>query len=234
MIDVAAAVSALSEDRAKAILAELLTAATTPAFGAQSKREGDLKIFGALFDVGAMAPDASLYEISTALRITRAKASNMSFDRDMRRAADRSGLDDLVRAVIGRARFAKDGEYVALEIENPLVREHLKDHLRRLGHLSDASFNASIVRMTRDGAADLASGLIPEEGRDAVAKALTDAGFEGRSLSDKVRKGLGGATSKIGEKAADKAVDVGIGAAGAYLAPIAMGAAHALRIQLGL
>lgn len=230
MVDVSAAVDALTPEQARDALKRLLSAAVTPAFGALSKREIDIALFGALCDVGAVAPDASLHEISTSLRITRSRASNLVFDRDMRRAQDQAGLDALVRTALSSAKFAKDGNYVALEVENPIVREHLKHHLRRLGHLSDASFNSAIVRMTLEGAADVATALLPDDLADDVDAALQDAGFEGRSLSDRIRSGLGKAGAKIG----DKAADAGIGAAGAYLAPIAVGAAQALRAHLGL
>lgn len=230
MVDVSTAVDALTPEQARDALKRLLSATVTPAFGALSKREIDIALFGALCDVGAVAPDASLHEISTSLRITRSRASNLVFDRDMRRAQDQTGLDALVRTTLSSAKFAKDGNYVALEVENPIVREHLKNHLRRLGHLSDASFNSEIVRMTLDGAADVAAALLPDDLADDVDAALREAGFEGRSLSDRIRTGLRKAGAKIG----DKAADAGIGAAGSYLAGVAMGAVPVIRTMIGI
>lgn len=194
----------LSADDVKAALRPLLAVATSPAFGAVSKRELELALFETFRELGIIERKASLFSLMTELRVTRAKASQLLFDIEVRsRGDDVAGLDGEVRLALAETKFAKDGDLFVLEIENPLVQAHLRNRLRELGHVSDASFNSAIVRMSIDAATDLMVELIPADRRGTVKEALVAAGAPDGS----VKGVLKGALKTLGKKFAGQAGD---------------------------
>lgn len=222
-MDIETTVAALDETGAKAALTRLLTGMTAPAFGALPKREIDLLVFDEMFRIGVIQADASIYEIMTGLRITRAKATQMVFDRAVRShtAAD---LDIAVVDALGRVRFEKSGEAFSIEIEDPLLHAHLKERLRRLGHASDTSFNPSLVKMGLDAARDLIVDVMPGYRRKMVKDALVKAG----APEDGIKGMVGRALRVIGGKARDGATDLATEAAKDQVKALVVGAAPAV------
>jgi len=222
-MDITTAVAALTETGAKAALKRILAAMTTPAFGALPKREIDLVMFDEMIRIGVIPADASHYQLMTGLRITRAKANQLVFDRGVRShtAAD---LDAAVTDALGRVRFEKTGEAFSIEIEDPLLHAHLKERLRRLGHASDTSFNPSLVKMGLDAARDLIVDVMPEDRRKIVKDALVKAG----APADGVKGAVGKALRAIGGKARDGATDLAVDAAKDQVKALLVGAAPAL------
>lgn len=216
MIDIDATIDALDDSEAKEALKRILNALATPAFGSLPKREIDLLAFSEMTRLGIVAPDASLYDILTGLRITRAKAAQLVFDREVRRGVTESELDTLAIETIAAARFVKDGDLLMIEEENPLVHAHLKERLKRLRHLSDTSFNAAIVRMTIPAAQALMVDIIPADRREDVRRALVEAGAPDRTIGHV----MGTALRKLGGKATDTAGDVAIDGLKEYLKPL--------------
>lgn len=182
-MDIQAAVAAASEDDLRTVVSRLLTAFSRPAFGSLPKREADILMFEAMRDLGVISMEASVYELMTDLRVTRAKAQQLLFDSGMRSPdTNPAVLDFLVVNAICNSRYAKDNNYFVLEIENPLVQAHLKEIIRRTGHVSDSSFNSAIVRLSEDAFRDAIFVLIPEDRREDVRLALVAAGAEDTSL----------------------------------------------------
>lgn len=182
-MDIQAKVAAASEADLRNVVSRLLTAFSRPAFGSLPKREADILIFEAMRDLGVISKGASVYELMTDLRVTRAKAQQLLFDSGMRSPETNPALlDDLVISAICNSRYAKDNNYFVLEIENPLVQAHLKEIIRRTGHVSDSSFNSAIVRLSEDAFRDAIFVLIPDDRREDVRLALIAAGAEDTSL----------------------------------------------------
>lgn len=207
---------------AKAALARFLTQYTTPAFGTLPKREIDLAVFEMLRELGVVKQDASLYDLMRELHITRAKASQLLFDVDVRLAGDDpTKLDNAARDALAAAHFAKDGDYFVLEIENPLLRAHLQDRVHRLGYVSDRSFNSALVRLPLDAAGELVADLIPENKREEIRQALIKAGAPDNSFKAVVLD----AVKALGEKAIGKGADAIVDKAGEFLGPLVHGAA---------
>lgn len=219
-MDIRTAVAALDEAGAKASLERLLTALVTPAFGALPKRETDLMAFDEMIRIGVIPADASLYQLMTGLRITRAKANQLVFDRAVR-SRTATDLDAAVIEALGRVRFEKSGEAFSIEIEDPLLHAHLKERLRRLGHASDTSFNASLVKMGLDAARDLIVDVMPEDRRREVKDALVKAG----APDDSVKGVVGKALRAIGGKAKDEATGMVTDAAKDQVKVLVAGAA---------
>lgn len=227
MIDIDAAVDAMDETGVKEALKRILHAHMTPAFGALSKRETELMMFGEMTRLGVVPADASLYDLVTGLRITRSKASQLVFDREVRRGATAAELDVLTIEAVASARFVKDGDFLLVEEENPLVHAHLRERLKRLRHLSDTSFNAAIVKMTIAAAQALLTDLIPDERREEVRRALVEAGAPDRTMGHV----MGAALKKLGGKATGAAGDAAIDSLKEYLKPLMMGAPGVIASQ---
>lgn len=182
-MDIHAAIAAATEDDLRNVVSRLLTAFSRPAFGSLPKREADILMFEAMRDLGVISKEASVYEMMTDLRVTRAKAQQLLFDSGMRSPDTNPALlDFLVINAICNSRYAKDNNYFVLEIENPLVQAHLKEIIRRTGHVSDSSFNSAIVRLSEDAFRDAIFVLIPDDRREDVRLALVAAGAEDTSL----------------------------------------------------
>lgn len=205
-IDLNATIDAMDADEARGALKRIMTAAVTPAFGATTKREMELMLFGELIAVGALSPRPSNYEIMTRLGVGQTKARQLVLDRALRLHREED-LDADLRQAVSNARFVKDGTMFVIEMEEPLLHAHLKERLRRLGHVSDTSFNANLVRMTLEAARDLVADVIPDAEREKVRKALVKAGAPDEGYRGVVGKALGKIGEKVGEAATDTAVD---------------------------
>lgn len=204
------AIDRLTESEAKAHLRALLEGVTQPAFGVLPQRELDLILFKLMRDMGVIDPDASLYELMSDLKITRAKARNLVFDLEIRDAQAARGLDARARAALAKPRgFVMDGAYLAFGIENPVVQAHIKDKVTSLGHLTDASFDATIVKIKPQAMGALVEALMEEKDRDAFREGMIAAGFDkDDSLQTLIREGL----VFIGKKTiGDTATDIGAG-----------------------
>lgn len=209
----------------KAALRQLLQVATSPAFGAVSKRELELALFEMLRELGLIEKRASLFSLMTELRVTRAKASQLLFDIEVRsRGGDATGLDEEVRSALKATKFAKDGDLFVLEIENPLVQAHLRNRLRELGHVSDASFNSAIVRMSLEAATDLILDLVSADDRAAIKRALVAAGAEDGSVRGVIKGALKTLGSKIIGEAAGQIAEGVVDKAEGFLTPVFEGA----------
>jgi len=203
------------------VLREFLQQFVNPAFGAIPKREIELAVFQMLRTLDAVDKNASLYDLMTDLRITRSKASQLLFDIEVRKLGDdQSQLDLLIENALINTRFAKDGDFFVLEIENPLLNAHLKEKVRRLNHISDTSFNSAIVKMPLVAVTDVMLSLINVDQQERVRLALIAAG----APDDTIKGVLLSATKKLGSKVLGNVADGLIDDASDYLSPIFRGA----------
>ena len=215
-MDIRQVIEAADDGRIREHLIAFLTAFTQPAFGALTKREVELKVFELLRGIGAVDEKASIYSLMTDLRITRAKATQMLFDLEVRsHGGDAAKLDDAIREALRHTKFAKDGDYFVLEIERPLALAHLRQRIREAGHVSDTSFNVSIVRAPVSAIADLISKLVPKDQHSNIKQALVAAGAKDDSFKGVLvqafkglgSKALGGVGDRVIEFAADRFLD---------------------------
>lgn len=214
------AVDQLTEDQAKGILKELFGRVCTPAFGVLPQRELDLTLFDALRKSGVVSTKASLYDLMTQLKVTRAKARNLLFEVQIRAAQSEASLDDMVKAAISRpGGFAAESKYLVLGIEDPVVQAHLKELAREVGHITDASFDATIVRITPSALGAVAERLLTEEERQAYDEALIDAGIrKPGGIKAVITGGLKHLLTKaLGEEAKDASVELAQGLAEGYI-----------------
>ncbi len=176
--------------------------ALTPAFGAVTKRELELLIFDALIRVSFLSEPPSVYEVMQKLRVTRGRARALLFDRDVRRHGN-SELDELAKAALRHPLLQGQGYAVVLDIENPLLADHIRETLRKLGHATDGSFSPSIVKLNDDAAGALIEHYVPEGERDEVMKALYKAGVKDKSIKGAVKALLRKGASKLAGETGD-------------------------------
>ena len=200
-------------------LIKILTQYTQPAFGALPKRETDILMFDVMRSLGLLPENASVYDLMTDLRITRAKATQLLFDTAIRKFDENPALlDAKVVHVLCNARFHHDADkYFVIEVEDPMVSANLKEKVRKAGHISDSSFNSALIRLPLDAVGDLVADLIPEDRQNDVQAALVAAGApEATSFKSLVKSSLKALGRKVVGAASDGLVDD----AGEFLAPI--------------
>ena len=199
-------IDTLPQAEARRILRMIFERASVPAFGVLPQRELDLLLFEAMRDAGVIKANATLYELMTGLKITKAKARNLLFDLEIRDAQAAMGLDDKARDALANPRgFVMDGAYLAFGIENPVVQAHIKDKVSALGHLTDASFDASIVKIKPEALGALVEGLMDDDDRAVFREGMIAAGFDkDENLATLIREGLTFVAKKtVGEAATD-------------------------------
>jgi len=202
---------------------------TTPSFGHLPKREIDLLVLEAMVQVGRISPEPEISELITELRVTRAKARSLLYDRDLRRL-DRARLDEMLNEALKRPLIQKQGDTFVLEIENPYLQDHLKAILRREGHVTDGSFGAGLVRLNAAALSAVVVHGIQENRQEAVRKALVEAGV----VADKSLKGvLTGALMALGRKVASDVGEDLAGELGGLIGDLLGGAGNGIKRSWG-
>jgi hypothetical protein len=123
------AISNADDATCRATLEYILSEFSKPAFGALPRKEVELLILDALVRVGYLDSEPSLYQLIQLLKVSRSKSRNLIYERDLRRLG-KSQLDDLLKIYLAKPLIQKQGGLFCLEIENPLVIDHLKDRLK--------------------------------------------------------------------------------------------------------
>lgn len=214
-MDLEQIISDAGDARAAGALKTLLERFLDPAFGALPKSEIELLLLGALEEVGAISSESGVYELVSKLRITRTKARNLIYERELRRLTP-AELDSRVRNLLKRPIIQKSGDQFVLEVENPLVSDHLRSKVQVLGHVSDGSFSPSIVKLSLDAVVALIELYIPENQRDPVKSALVAAGAPDASFKGVLKAVL----KKVAGKVASDTGEALLENASEYISPI--------------
>lgn len=214
-MDIKLIINALPEANAKAVLAQLLERYLTPAFAALPKNEVELLVLDALEQVGAISADPQLYELVSKLKVTRAKARRLIYDRELRHSSS-ADLDAKVKALLKRPLLQKQGELFVLEVENPLVSDHLRDKVQQLGYVSDGSFSPSLIKLGLEAITALIASLLSTAEQEQVRLALVAAGAPDGSFKGVLKATLKKVASKVAADSGEALMDKAAG----YLAPI--------------
>lgn len=222
-MDLDAIVRQAGDERSAIALKGLLQRFLDPAFGALPKSEIELLILNALEEVGAISSEPGVYELVSKLRVTRTKARKLIYERELRRLSV-SELDSRVKNLLKRPIIQKSGDQFVLEIENPLISDHLRSKVQLLGHVSDGSFSPSIVKLPLDAVVALIELYIPEHERQAVKEALIAAGAPDKSFKGVLKAVL----KKVAGKVASDTGEALLESASEYMSPIVDGAVDGL------
>ena len=207
-------------DRSSNALVTFLESVTSPAFGALPKSEIELLILELLIEVDSVSSDPSEYELVSKLRVTRSKARKLIYERELRRSSP-DDLDKMMKEVLKRPLIQKSGDLFILEVENPLVSDHLRAATKRLGFVSDGSFQPSIVKLSGDAIAAVVEDSLGKNDTEKVRLALIKAGAPDTSFAG-VFKAV---ASKLASKAASKAGEALVDEISDTVGPILEGAA---------
>lgn len=219
-------VYAASAEKQATALETFLTRYLTPAFGALPKAEIDLLVLNLLEDMGAINNDSGVYELVSKLKITRSKARNLIYQRELR-ATTSDQLDLRVRAILQRPIIQKAGDIFVLEVENPLVADHLRAKLQSLGYISDGSFSQSIVKLSLDAITALLESNLTEKERTEVRKALIAAGAPDISFRGVLKATLKKLASKVAANTGEEMLEE----VSNYMKPIVEGAVKEVKVR---
>jgi hypothetical protein len=214
-MDIEAGVNGLSAANAKKVLTDILKGYLSPAFGALPKREIDLLLLDALESIGLVDDQPDLYKLMTGLKVTRSKARALLYDRELRRLSS-TELDTRMRALLRAPALQKQGDLFVLEIDSPLVADHLRAKVKSLGHASDGSFSPSLVKLGIDAMVALIDGMLTADERRNVKAALVEAGAPDASF----RGVLKGSLKAVGKLVASEAGSALAESVSDYVAPI--------------
>lgn len=198
-MDISLITAKAGTQRTKDAVDAFLHAYLAPAFGALPKQEVELLVLRLLAQIGAVDDRPSVYQLVSSLKITRSKARRLIYDQELRTRTAQQ-LDEDVRLLLRQPILQKRGDTFALEIENPLLSDHIRARLKDLGHVTDGSFSPNLVTLTVDAMVALIEAQLSDAQKSATLAALIEAG-----APDKTIKGvLKAALKKLGEKIADE------------------------------
>jgi len=138
----------VTDKEALQVLEKLLDSFLKPSFGALPKSEIEHLFFNALIDLGLVPKSPEAYELVGKLRVTQAKARKLIYEHSLRTLSVEQ-LDKAVRQLLTSPVISKSAESFVLEFDNPLVADHVKAIVKRLGYISDSSFSPSLIKLNQ-------------------------------------------------------------------------------------
>lgn len=120
---------------------------TEPSFGSMPKSDINIKIFNIMRNIGLISEDPDAWEVISMLKLKRSTANNLIYDANIRREGTFEKLDDLLRKTLEEIPYTWEGKYVSIQIDNPLLIDHIKSILKDENCLLDGSFSPEIVKM---------------------------------------------------------------------------------------
>lgn len=150
----------LSNANFKDLITEFFEFYTTPAFGARSKSEIDLKVFELLGKCGYI--DDDYYNVSRKLKITPTRAKNLILNAKLR-AESQLNTEEMYNHFLekikelGYKTDSRNNSIIIFSLPDMLLREYLKFKLRTVGKIWDSSFNSELVRVSVDDFLDIVS-----------------------------------------------------------------------------
>lgn len=207
----------------KAALDAFLSAYLAPAFGALPKQEVELLVLRLLMQINAVDHRPSVYELVSKLKINSAKARKLIYEQELRVRTNEE-LDADIRNLIRKPILLKRGQAYALEVENPLLADHLRAKLKKLGHLTDGSFSPSIITLSIDALVALINAQLTVLEQEEAKLALLKAGAPDTSFKGVLKSALG----KLGNKIADESGQAVASEVAQYIGPILDGTKSAI------
>ena len=192
-------INAVDSDNAKKALIKIFTHYLNPAFGALPKRENEIIMFQVLQDLEIFDKKPDLYSLLSSLRVTRNKARTLLYESNLRKDVD---LEEELIEILKNPVLLKDNDKVCLEIDNPLLIDHLKHVLKELRHITDGSFSPDLVKLTPEAYKKLLNNKFSRISKAELKLALIDCGADKELTAKSI---LTGVLKKVGKKVADDA-----------------------------
>lgn len=204
-MEIRSIINNLDKNQCNEVLIRLLEGYLTPAFGALPKLEVELIILEALVELDAINPEPQSYELVSKLKVTRAKARKLIYERELRRLS-KEDLDAKVKDLLLEPLVDRKGDQFILEVDNPLLSDHLRDTIQKLGYITDGSFSPSLVKLSIRAFAALIESNLDAEPRQ-VKRLLVKAGAPDTSLKGILISVCGKVANRLASEAGEAAVD---------------------------
>lgn len=149
-------INKLDPKKAKEMLVAIYTQHLTPSFGSISKREIDIVMFSNLVDAEIWGSNPNPYDVVRDLKVTKAKAKSLLYEYNLRKSSDKTLTEQMVQ-LLETPLLDKivTSRKIGVEVENPLLKEHIRNILKKLGYITDTSFNNDILYMSFEAYSDL-------------------------------------------------------------------------------
>jgi hypothetical protein len=157
-----------TSDKQKDLLISFLKAYSSPSFGSMSKRDTDVALFSMMQELGIINMNPQIYEVVSLLHVTSSKARNLIYEASLRRNNENTLNRALLKHLQEPRFLATSDKMIAIEIDDPLLIDHLKFKLRKLNHITDGSFNPGLVKMSYEAYASLFGDTLPQEVKDRL------------------------------------------------------------------
>ena len=148
----------------------------SPVFGSIPKREIEIELFTNLQKLGAIDKAPDLYHLVSHLRVTRSKARNLLYESNLRQTSFGQLDSELFELLIRPQFLSTSDKQIGIEIQNPLLQDHIKYKLKSLGQITDGSFSPDIIKLNETAFVDLFDSYLPEASKAAIKEALVKAG----------------------------------------------------------
>jgi hypothetical protein len=165
----------LKEDP-RELFRELVEWITRPSFGSQSKKEIELKLFELLYRARLQEGPVSVARIAEELTTTRSRARSLLLEVQTRLAA-RTGAEPrkerlarFVKQWPRLGRIEQDGNRLRMVIDDPFLRDLLRNHAYESGIDVDTSFSSEIVTLSWPSYVALLQSLAGEEAVEEVVE----------------------------------------------------------------
>ncbi len=162
-----------NKDEHQKQLENFLEKYTNPAFGSLTKKEIDLLVFEMMLNLGFLTDN--MYENQLKLKLTSSKLRSLYYDIELRKN-DKNSLNNEIIELLKKPLVVKSGDAFKLEIENPLLKDHIKAKIKSLGHLTDGSFSVDIITLSDKAYFALIEEMISDDEKKEFKKKLIDAG----------------------------------------------------------
>lgn len=216
-MDIESLVNSLTEIESKTALKYFLESYTYPAFGALPKNEVELIVLNVLEQVKAIDRNPEVYELVSKLRVTRSKARGLIYGRELRKSSTHD-LDEKVKELLKRPLIQQDGKLFILEVENPLISDHIRNKIRKLGYVSDGSFSPNIIKLGLDAISALTEAYVSDNNKEELKRVMAAAGAVSPDTS--LRGVLKAMLKKVGAKVASDSGDAIAEKASEYISPL--------------
>ena len=204
----------IDPEKAKVALIRIYKEYLNPAFGALPKKENEIVMFQVLQDLQIFSNSPDQYSMLSSLRVTKAKARNLLYESKLRQNVD---LDGELKELLTEPVLLKDDDKVCLEIDNPLLIDHLKHVLKKEKFITDGSFSPDLVKLSSEAYKALLNSFFGKMSKKELNQALIECGAK-QELT--IKSLLTGFLKKIGNKVADDAGDEAAEFVGDYLSDL--------------
>ena len=143
-------------------------------FGIMPKSEIDINFFMLLQEIGVINMNPTNFEVVQKLRVTTSKARKLIYAAALRRT-DESTIKDEILNLMCSPRIPVDGkDLIVIEIDNPLLADHIKAQLRQWQEGTDGMLNSNALKLTLNGYNKLLFSLFDEHLAEQSLEATGD------------------------------------------------------------